>query len=46
MTTQIHTNSQMANVGMLEILNEPVQNSDNAGDLLTNYYPGTIKSHE
>lgn len=39
MTTQIHTNPQMANVGMLEVLNEPVQDTSRTGSMLNTFYP-------
>ncbi|KAI1343151.1 glycoside hydrolase family 5 protein [Xylariaceae sp. FL0016] len=42
MTERIHTNAAYANVGMLEVMNEPVQSyadSSAAADMIANYYP-------
>ncbi|KAL3424066.1 endo-beta-1,6-glucanase [Phlyctema vagabunda] len=38
-TTQIHTNNQFRNVGMLEIVNEPIQNVNTASSMVSSYYP-------
>jgi hypothetical protein len=42
MTTNIHSNDNFRNVGMLEIANEPVQDSTQVGDLLSSYYPNAF----
>lgn len=39
MTTNIHSNDNFRNVGMLEIVNEPVQDSTQVGDMRSSYYP-------
>ena len=40
MTTGIHTNSSYRNVGMLEIVNEPLQGSNSQTDSMREtYYP-------
>jgi hypothetical protein len=39
MTTQIHTNSNFRNVGMLGIVNEPVQNTGTVASMISTYYP-------
>lgn len=36
---QVHQNDKFRNVGMLEIVNEPVQDADKAGSVRWNYYP-------
>ena len=38
MTTRIHTNGNYTNVGMLEILNEPLQRSSQTETLIPEYY--------
>ncbi|RFU34687.1 hypothetical protein B7463_g1653, partial [Scytalidium lignicola] len=38
-TNIIHTNTNYRNVGMIEIVNEPVQNSNSVGDMRSYYYP-------
>lgn len=43
MTTKIHQSDQFRNVGMLEIVNEPVQKADKANSMRSNYYPGAFK---
>jgi len=42
MTTNIHTNNNFRNVGMLEIVNEPVQNSNSVGAMRSSYYPNAF----
>jgi aryl-phospho-beta-D-glucosidase BglC (GH1 family) len=39
MANNIHTNDNFRNVGMLEVLNEPVQNADMTASLRSSYYP-------
>ncbi|KAI9924927.1 hypothetical protein MW887_006333 [Aspergillus wentii] len=39
MTTTIHQNDKFRNVGMLEVVNEPVQNADKVKTMRTSYYP-------
>jgi aryl-phospho-beta-D-glucosidase BglC (GH1 family) len=39
LTTQIHTNSNFNNVGLLGIVNEPVQDQNSVTDLRSYYYP-------
>jgi predicted RNA-binding protein with PUA-like domain len=39
MATNIHSNNNFRNVGMLEIVNEPVQDSTQVGDMRSSYYP-------
>lgn len=39
LTTNIHSNNQFRNVGMIGIVNEPVQNSDTASTMRSYYYP-------
>jgi len=39
MTTRIHSNDSFRNVGMLEIVNEPVRNSSSVGTMRSTYYP-------
>lgn len=42
MTTNIHSNDNFRNVGMLEIVNEPVQDSTQVGDMRSSYYPNAF----
>ena len=42
MTNRIHTNDNYRNVGMLEVVNEPVQNSDQVGAMISSYYPNAF----
>jgi hypothetical protein len=42
MATNIHTNSNFRNVGMLEIVNEPVENANSVGAMRSNYYPNAF----
>jgi glucan endo-1,6-beta-glucosidase len=42
MATNIHTNSNFRNVGMLEIVNEPVQNAGSVGAMRSSYYPNAF----
>ncbi|KAL1970318.1 hypothetical protein VTN77DRAFT_5478 [Rasamsonia byssochlamydoides] len=42
MTTNIHTNNNFRNVGMLEIVNEPLQNPDQVATMRTSYYPNAF----
>ncbi|MCJ1483362.1 hypothetical protein MMC06_003529 [Schaereria dolodes] len=39
MTNIIHTNNAYRNVGMLEVVNEPVQNPSTVATMLQDYYP-------
>ncbi|KAL3456954.1 glycoside hydrolase superfamily [Aspergillus heterothallicus] len=39
MTTTIHQNNKFRNVGMLELVNEPVQNAGQVASMRTSYYP-------
>jgi hypothetical protein len=43
MTTNIHQNDKFRNVGMLEVVNEPVQNAGQVGSMRTSYYPNAFK---
>ena len=38
-TTQIHTNNNFRNVGMLGIVNEPVQDASTVASMISTYYP-------
>ncbi|KAF7587160.1 hypothetical protein BBP40_007668 [Aspergillus hancockii] len=42
MATNIHTNDNFRNVGMLEVLNEPLQNPDMTASLRSSYYPNAF----
>lgn len=47
MTERIHTNDAYANVGMLQVMNEPVQSSeypDEAGNMVWNFYPQAMEA--
>jgi aryl-phospho-beta-D-glucosidase BglC (GH1 family) len=44
MAEAVHTHSQFRNVGMLEILNEPIQDSSKTQGMLNNYYPGAYNA--
>ena len=39
MTTLVHTNSSFRNVGMIEVVNEPIQNSPLDTTMISEYYP-------
>ncbi|KAL2866207.1 glycoside hydrolase family 5 protein [Aspergillus lucknowensis] len=39
MTTTIHQNEKFRNVGMIELVNEPVQDVDQAATMRSSYYP-------
>jgi glucan endo-1,6-beta-glucosidase len=39
LTNLIHTTSAFRNVGMIGIVNEPIQNSGTVATMLTDYYP-------
>ncbi|RDW93956.1 glycoside hydrolase family 5 protein [Aspergillus mulundensis] len=39
MTTNIHQNNKLRNVGMIEIVNEPVQDAGQASSMINSYYP-------
>ncbi|RDW75419.1 putative endo-beta-1,6-glucanase-1 [Coleophoma cylindrospora] len=39
LTTQIHSNTSFRNVGMLEIVNEPLQFSSQTAMMISSYYP-------
>lgn len=43
MTTNIHTNNNFRNVGMLEIVNEPIQDANQVASMRTSYYPNAFK---
>ncbi|KAJ1557696.1 hypothetical protein HK405_015385 [Cladochytrium tenue] len=42
MTNLIHTTNSMRNVGMLEIVNEPVRNSTYYPTMISSYYPNAL----
>ncbi|OBT82371.1 hypothetical protein VE02_08750 [Pseudogymnoascus sp. 03VT05] len=42
MANLIHTNNNYRNVGMLELVNEPIQNSGNVGSMRSTYYPNAF----
>lgn len=42
MTTNIHSNTNFRTVGVLEIVNEPVQNAGSVGTMLSSYYPNAF----
>lgn len=42
MANLIHTNSNYRNVGMLELVNEPIQNPDSVGTMRSTYYPNAF----
>ncbi|KAL4981399.1 glucan endo-1,6-beta-glucosidase B [Aspergillus falconensis] len=42
MTANIHQNNKFRNVGMLEIVNEPVQNPDQVSSMVNSYYPNAF----
>ncbi|KAE8147222.1 putative glucan endo-1,6-beta-glucosidase B [Aspergillus avenaceus] len=44
MTTIVHTNESFRNVGMLEVVNEPVQNADETTSLRSSYYPDAFRT--
>lgn len=49
MTTRIHTNGNYTNVGMLEVVNEPLQGSSLTRSMISEYYPkaySTIRAAE
>ena len=49
MTTRIHTNGNYTSVGMLEVLNEPLQGSSQTETMISEYYPkaySTIRDAE
>lgn len=43
MTTNIHQNDKFRNVGMLEVVNEPVQDAGKVGSMRSSYYPNAFK---
>lgn len=43
MATNIHTNNNFRNVGMLEIVNEPLQDPNQVESMRTSYYPNAFK---
>lgn len=43
MTKRIHTNGNYTNVGMLEILNEPLQDTNRTQTMISEYYPNAYK---
>ncbi|KAE8393156.1 putative glucan endo-1,6-beta-glucosidase B [Aspergillus alliaceus] len=44
MATNIHTKHNFRNVGMLEVVNEPVQNPDTTASLRSRYYPDAFNT--
>jgi hypothetical protein len=42
MTNNIHTINEFRNVGMIELVNEPVQNADKVGTMRSTYYPNAF----
>lgn len=42
MTTQIHQNNNFRNVGMIGIVNEPIQDADTVSSMRTSYYPNAF----
>ena len=42
MANIIHTNNNYRNVGMIEVVNEPVSNSGSVGNMLSSYYPNAF----
>jgi hypothetical protein len=44
MANAIHTHTQFRNVGMLEILNEPIQDTSKTGSMLSSFYPGAYSA--
>ncbi|KAL4979632.1 glucan endo-1,6-beta-glucosidase B [Aspergillus desertorum] len=42
MTRNIHQNNKSRNVGMLEIVNEPVQNPGQVSSMISSYYPNAF----
>ncbi|TVY58623.1 putative glucan endo-1,6-beta-glucosidase B [Lachnellula cervina] len=44
LTTLIHSTNAFRNVGMISIVNEPVQNSGSIGTLLSSYYPNAYSA--
>ena len=42
MTKLIHSTNEFRNVGMLEIVNEPVSESPEATSMRKNYYPSAL----
>jgi aryl-phospho-beta-D-glucosidase BglC (GH1 family) len=39
LTTQIHTNNKFRNVGMIGLVNEPIQNTATAASMISKFYP-------
>ncbi|TVY37118.1 Glucan endo-1,6-beta-glucosidase [Lachnellula subtilissima] len=44
LTTIIHSTNEFRNVGMIGIVNEPVQNPDSIGTLRSSYYPNSYSA--
>lgn len=42
-TTKVHQSDSFRNVGMLEIVNEPLQNAQKVGSMRSTYYPDAFK---
>ncbi|TQB67875.1 hypothetical protein MPDQ_004425 [Monascus purpureus] len=42
LTAQIHSNSNFSTVGMIELVNEPIQNPDQVASMRTDFYPNAI----
>jgi len=45
MTNLIHTQPQLRNVGMIEILNEPIQDTSKTQSMLNTFYPTLVSPH-
>jgi aryl-phospho-beta-D-glucosidase BglC (GH1 family) len=43
MTNKIHTSSNFRSVGMLEIINEPIQDPGSVGSMRSSYYPSAFQ---
>lgn len=39
MATNIHQNDKFRNVGMIEVVNEPVQDTNTASSMINSFYP-------
>ncbi|CAD6449029.1 fd732be6-2ce2-44fd-9039-4ab52b6fba1e [Sclerotinia trifoliorum] len=44
LATNIHQNNALRNVGMIGIVNEPVQDAGKAADMISTYYPAAYKA--
>jgi hypothetical protein len=45
MTKTVHQNDKFRNVGMIELVNEPVQDAGQASSMRSSYYPDAFKVH-